>query len=343
MGKDTRIEWTATRHADGTVTPGMTFNIVWGCQKVSAGCANCYAETWAHRHGHDVWGPAKTTPRRVLSDAYWKQPLAWNRAAEAAGVRARVFCSSMADVFEDHPTVETQRLRLWALIAETPWLDWLLLTKRPQYIVHMVPGDWLAPRGAFKVLPYPGGWPANVWIGTSVEDQQRADERIPALLQVPARVRFLSMEPLLGPVNLTAIRCSNGCAPPHYCGECYPDGRTATGTFDAIGDGAISWVIVGGESGGQARPMHPAWVRSLRDQCVSAGTAFFFKQWGEWHPDCLCRRPKPCREIPRPSPGGRGVMFRCGKAAGRTLDGREWNEIPDNETAPALPTPGPGR
>jgi protein gp37 len=144
----------------------------------------------------------------------------------------------MADVFEYHPQLDSVRARLWELIAATPWLDWQLLTKRPMNIRHMLPPAWLeAPR-------------PNVWLGTSVEDQQHADLRIPHLVSVPARVRFLSCEPLLGPADLTP-----------WLGE-------------------LHWVITGGESGPQARPCDPAWVRSLRDQCQAAGVALFHKQWG---------------------------------------------------------------
>lgn len=235
--QNSKIEW--THH---------TFNIVWGCQKVSPGCANCYAETLAHRYGYEVWGPAKTTERRTMAENYWKQPRRWNDQAATKGERARVFCGSMCDVFEDHPLVEEQRERLFELIGSTIHLDWLLLTKRPENISSMIPSAWLQL-----------GCPENIWLGTSVEDQQRADERIPHLLRVPARIRFLSCEPLLGPLDL------------------------ATWFWSAMTDDkkcAISWVIAGGESGHGARPMHPDWARSLRDQCAAANVPLFVKQMG---------------------------------------------------------------
>lgn len=166
MGKHSSIEWC-----------DHTFNPWAGCVKVSPGCAHCYAETLSKRFGQHIWGPAKTTPRRMMRDAYWRQPLTWNAHALSLGVRKRVFCASMADVFEDHPMVASARLRLWDLIEQTPGLDWLLLTKRPEHVHTMLPAAWLA-------TP-----PHNVWFGTSVEDQQRANERIPALLNVPAAVR----------------------------------------------------------------------------------------------------------------------------------------------------------
>lgn len=327
MGAESTIEW--TRH---------TFNIVWGCVKVSPGCANCYAETWAKRHGHDVWGPAKTTSRRVLSDDYWKQPLKWDKAAAAAGERHRVFCSSMADVFEDHPTVAEQRARLWPLIATTPNLDWLLLTKRPENMRRLAPVEWA------------GSWPTNVWAMTTVENQEEADRRIPELLKVPARVRGLSCEPLLGPVNF------------HVCedkGDAYGDGaiywnmlsgeRWMRDGFEKELEGTppIHWVIAGGESGPKARPAHPKWYRDLRDQCQAAGVAFHFKQWGEWFsegakPEGLAPNsigPERCRWLALDGSVveiGNGEMrtddvlvVRAGKkAAGRVLDGRTWDEVP---------------
>lgn len=223
MAANTSIEW-ATH----------TFNMAWGCQKVSPGCTGCYAETWANRYGFDVWGPAKTTGRRTFGEKHWNEPLKWERDAAKRGARARVFCSSMADVFEDHPAYETERPKLWTLIEQTPHLDWLLLTKRPENMYRMLPPAWRAePR-------------LNVWLGTSTENQEWFDRRIDALLGTPARVHFLSAEPLLGLIDMRGYR--------------------------------PSWVIVGCESGHGARPMDEAWVRGLRDQCQDAGMAFFYKQ-----------------------------------------------------------------
>ena len=221
MGANSAISWT-----------DHTFNPWWGCTKVSPGCANCYAETLAHRFGAK-WGPAGT--RRMMADSTWRQPITWNRKA---GERRRVFCASMADVFEENPQVTEARRRLWELIDATPMLDWLLLTKRPENIERMVPGQWL-------LSP-----PANVWYGTSVETQEQADSRLPKLAQVPAALRFLSCEPLLGPVTLAAWL------------------------------GAVQWVITGGESGPRARDAQPAWFRAIRDECCAHGTPFFHKQNG---------------------------------------------------------------
>jgi protein gp37 len=232
-----------------------TFNPWWGCTNVSLGCVNCYAHTWSKRTGFDLWG-AKGD-RRTFSEKHWREPLAWNAAAQRAGERRRVFCASMADVFEDHPALPPERAKLWPLIEATPWLDWLLLTKRIENVSGMVPwGD---------------NWPENVWMGTSVENQEWADRRIPILLDLPATVRFLSCEPLIGPVDLG-----------HFLEPGY---ETQGGDWTETP--SVDWVIAGGESGGHARRMAPEWARSLRDQCRPRdlpyrfdGVPFLFKQTG---------------------------------------------------------------
>jgi protein gp37 len=283
----TTIEWTATYRQDGTVLPGFTFNPWIGCTRVSPGCQHCYAETMMDkRYGKVKWGPQGTRVR--TSADYWTQPLKWNREAAAAGERRRVFCASLADVFEDKPDQNHQlnqwRDELWWLIEKTPNLDWLLLTKRPEVVSDAIPTRW-------REL----GWPPNVWIGTSVENQEYADKRIPELLKIPAAVRFLSVEPLLGPVDLYQMLWADMPGKPRL--------------------NRIHWIIVGGESGHGARPMQPDWVRSIRDQCQEAGVPFFFKQWGEYLYDEM-------NEV--------SVPMRVGKhRAGRLLDGREWNEFPN--------------
>lgn len=246
MGETTGISW--THH---------TFNPWWGCQKVSDGCKHCYAEHLAvNRRKMPIWGPAATTHRKMMSEDYWKQPLKWNRKAAEAGVRERVFCASMADVFEDHPDVVEARARLWELIEQTPALDWLLLTKRPENIVGMVE----------SMLPY------NVWLGTSAETQDQLDKRAHQLTYSYAgrwgKHHFLSLEPLLGPIDLRRY-LQDQCG--YYCDE-------AVGHVDH--NVRIDWVIVGGESGPGCRPMDPQWARDIRDQCREAGIAFFFKQHG---------------------------------------------------------------
>jgi protein gp37 len=187
---DTRIEWTWRRLPDESVVKGYSFNPWIGCLKVAQECHHCYAADLAQRWGWQVWGPAATTARRVTSAENWKQPRKWNREAEATGHRRSVFCASLADVFEEHPDVAEARIALWELIGETPWLNWLLLTKRPENMVRMAPAS------------FADGWPDNVWAGTSAGTQETADRNIPLLLTVPAVVRFVSDEPQLEYVDL---------------------------------------------------------------------------------------------------------------------------------------------
>jgi protein gp37 len=233
---ESTIEWTRRRLPSRELLPGFTFNIVWGCQRVSEGCKYCYAERLSSRYGFSLWGPPSITQRRTFGPAYWQAPVQWNRQAERLGHRLSVFCSSMADTFEDHPVVAGERAKLWALISETPFLNWLLLTKRPENILAMVP--W---RGPF---------PDNVWVGTSIELQKRAAQRLPYLVEVPAAVRFVSAEPLLEPLDLSPWLPR------------------------------LQWVICGGESGKEARPFDLDWARSLRAQCQAAHMPYFFKQVG---------------------------------------------------------------
>lgn len=298
--QNSSIEWT-----------DHTFNPWWGCQRVSPGCEHCYAETLAHRYNFKVWGPAKTTERREMSANYWKQPIKWDKLAQVSG-RKRVFCASMADVFEDHPQIGDARVRLFNLIDQTPNLDWLLLTKRPQNIMPMM-ADWV------------NDFPQNIWIGTSCEDQQRADERIPHLLKVPAKVRFLSCEPLLGVLDLVSAVSTDVVDVTNMTLEQFRAARSGQRARQRI-----DWVICGGESGAGARPMHPDWARALRDQCVAAGVAYHFKQFGEYLPKgqgtvSLTEQQLFYREE---FINGQGY-YRVGKHdAGRLLDGREWNELP---------------
>ena len=256
MGEATTISWT-----------DHTFNPWWGCARVSPGCQHCYAETFAKRTGHDVWGQGG---RRRFGDRHWNEPLRWNDAAEEAGRPALVFCASMADVFEDRADHEPDRERLWNLIRDTPWLEWQLLTKRPENVLGMVPPTWAD-----------GLWPLHVWIGCTVEDQQRASQRIPHLLDIPAAVRFLSCEPLLGPVSLSAWTHPSS----HLTDGWWHDGCPACLLRRAKGGRtSIDWVILGGESGPGHRPLDLDHARSVRDQCAAAGVPFFFKQVGGHHP-----------------------------------------------------------
>lgn len=245
MGVTTGIAWT-----------DATFNPWWGCVRVSPACEKCYAEVFSKRMGFKVWGVQ--SERRMFGDAHWNEPLRWNKAAEKAGIRKRVFCASMADVFEDHPALDAPRLRLWTLIEATPWLDWQLLTKRPENIVRMLPADWLShPR-------------ANVWLGTTAENQKYADERIPELLAVKAAVHFVSYEPALGPVDFTPWL------------KMFRNDHIVDPT--GVAYQSIDWIIAGGESGDGFRPPDVEWFRSVRDQCAANGVAYFFKQHGGRRP-----------------------------------------------------------
>lgn len=255
MGRNSAIEW--THH---------TFNPWIGCSKVAPECQHCYAEQLMDlRLGKVTWGPSGT--RQRTSEHNWRQPIEWNREARAGGARERVFCASLADVFEDclpNNELDEWRKDLWRLIGRCDQLDWLLLTKRPENIRPMLCCSLAGAR--------------HVWLGTSAGSQASYDRFVPALPTF-ARVRFLSCEPMLGPVKLRRS--------------------------------AQDWVICGGESGPHARPMDPDWARSLRDQCQDLGIPFFFKQWGEH------------------DARGRRVGK---KSAGRLLDGRTWDEVPEVRT-----------
>jgi protein gp37 len=280
MGKNSSIEW--THH---------TFNPWWGCTKVSPGCEHCYAETWAKRVGANVWGAKKE--RRFFTENHWKEPLKWNADAAEDGTRKRVFCASMADVFEARNELDPWRTKLWKLIESTPWLDWLLLTKRPQNIAERI--------------PWTSDWPENIWLGTTVEDQARALERLPILLKFPAKYRFLSCEPLLGPIDLSPWTRQQ----PEF-------------------QHRIDWVIAGGESGPKARAMLPGWARKLRDQCQQSEVPFHFKQWGHWAPVAAPKSDRsPIWRFWDEVMNSEIFMEPKGKKiAGRRLDGATWDELP---------------
>lgn len=315
MSETTKIEW-----CDSTFNPWM------GCTKISPACDHCYAEALMDTRHHRVkWGGSR------VRTSTWHEPKRWQRQAEAFfaehGRRRRVFCASLADVFDNQVPTEW-RDDLWALIRETPDLDWLLLTKRPQNIGKMLPAYWGEVKG-------------HVWLGTTVEDQARADQNIPHLLEHDAAVRFVSVEPMLGPVDLTKL-----VRPMKVGGHVFDALACDVDPGDDEWEGrSINWVIAGGESGSQARPSHPDWFRSLRDQCAAAGVPFLFKQWGEWSP----RGPEsfgyPVVDgVPQfrmsdtgdngsdlAATGGNHSWLNCAgkKRAGRLLDGVEHNGFPE--------------
>lgn len=313
MGETTNISW--CEH---------TFNPWIGCTKVTPACDGCYAEAMMDlRYGRVKWGGERVRTAR----ANWRKPVKWNKDAVAAGTRPRVFCASLADVFDNQVPPEW-REDLFELIAKTPNLTWMLLTKRPQNIIKMVHSSGAIAGNGTRYLP------GNAALGTTIEDQVRADLNIPHLLRAKEQcgpaLAFVSCEPLLGPINLTSI-----------------NHRGVVGGHSALHDrglGKIDLVITGGETDQgphKARVSHPDWFRSLRGQCATSGTAFHFKQWGEWRPHA--------GEYPRDGaragviypdgrfkshclgdPCGEGAdMFRAGsKAAGRLLDGVEHNGMP---------------
>ncbi len=326
---ETKIEWTHGPNGE----KGFTFNPWMGCQKVSPACDHCYAEVnKAVRTLGVQWGTG--AERRRTSEANWKLPTRWNAEAERLGIRYRVFCASLADVFDNAVPPEWRR-DLFDLIAKTPHLDWLLLTKRIGNVNQMAKDALVA--SLHDTVDGPPRMPPNVWIGATICNQPEADRDIPKLLAVPAAKRFLSMEPLLGPVDLRKITVRSGATPTALSISLGDYVQPLTGNF--TDSPRIDWVIVGGESGHHARPMHPDWARSLRDQCQAAGVPFLFKQWGEWAPTDLYSASDRRRDI---LPDGSEytperiaefetvvTVRRVGKqAAGRMLDGRLWDAVP---------------
>lgn len=316
MSEHTNIEW-----CDATFNPWI------GCTKVSPACDHCYAERDFDLRRHVVqWGAGQE--RKRTAPANWKLPERWNNQAfvecPACGwrgeardamhvigllniaeawcpacrlevvqpARRRVFCASLADVFDNEVPAEW-RADLMQLIVSTPNLDWLLLTKRIGNAERLIAeaGDLIDYGDGWQSLWGQGEWPRNVWLGSTICNQAEADRDIPKLLATPAAVRFVSIEPMLGPIDLTLIPHSEGygSSPCDGCGTAVARDALDGSTHCESGcDGPIltwlDWVIVGGESGPKARPMHPDWARSLRDQCTASSVPFLFKQWGEWTP-----------------------------------------------------------
>ncbi|WP_135553301.1 phage Gp37/Gp68 family protein [Paenibacillus cymbidii] len=308
MSENSKIEW-----CDHTFNPWV------GCSKVSPACDHCYAETWAKRAGTpELW----QGERRRTSPSNWRQPLKWNANHERFyaeyGRRQRVFCASLADIF-DNQAPQMWRDDFWQLVRDTPNIDWLLLTKRPQNILRMLPEDW------------GDGYP-NVWLGATMEDQKQADLRMGWLMRVPAVIHFVSAEPLLGEIDMAET----------FGLYEYDEGQWAL-KVGSRWAGSPDWIITGGESGPGARPSHPDWFRKLRDQCKAAGVAFHFKQWGAWAP-MPDNHPLPrnldnvgwftvegfCPHEVGAAYEGEPMMMRVTKAeAGRHLDGQTWDEFPE--------------
>jgi protein gp37 len=310
-----KIEWT-----------DEVWNPVTGCTKVSPGCDRCYAERITERfHGPGSFAEVKTHPEKMDAPLRWRKP-------------RMVFVNSMSDLFHDS-IPDTFIAEAWAVMAMAPLHTFQVLTKRHGRMRSLLnsPDFWrlVGHHGVGIAMArtrgqYPAAGPLaltadsstdvweaasplpNVWLGVSVEDQKRAVLRIPALLETPAAVRFLSCEPLLGPVDLDYVDGLNTLAP-DWAGSPYPG--AGTGARHPL----LDWVIAGGESGPGARPMQPAWVRALRDQCNSAGVSFFFKQWGQWAPD---------GDHPDMSINHSMIWCQSKQDAGRLLDGRTWDQFP---------------
>ena len=295
----TAIEWT-----------DVTWNPTTGCDRVSPGCDNCYALALAARLR--AMGTAKYQrdgdPRTsgpgfgvTVHPDVVNLPLRWRKPR-------RVFVNSMGDIFHDQ--VPTPWLaEVFAVMAATPRHTFQVLTKRHARMWSVLNSPEFADAVRDRAVGKGAeawSWPLpNVWLGVSTENQHWADIRVPALLQTPAAVRFISAEPLLGPVNLTRAVWTMGYQRGHGLTASYVHTGPCCQRFHGI-----DWVIAGGESGPGARPMHPDWIRALRDQCQSAGVPFFFKQWGAH------------------APGPDGPRRVGKKAAGRLLDGRTWDEFP---------------
>ncbi len=284
----TKIEW-ATH----------TWNPITGCSPVSEGCQNCYAKRMAKRLAGRAGYPADEPFRVTLHPDRLDEPLHWRKPRN-------VFVCSMGDLF--HKDIEPIQLSMiFQVIEKCPQHTFMLLTKRPETALKHSKNVMLS---RYFRLP-------NIWLGVTAENQQRADERIPILLQIPAAKRFVSVEPMLGPIDLIQ---SAGIE------------ITDVGTF-----GLIDWCIVGGETGPGARPMHPDWARSLRDQCQAAWVPFFFKNWGEWAPNYYGAQEWESDNSMAfhyfDDPPLK--VWRCGKKrAGRLLDGQAWDQFPERSDSP---------
>lgn len=324
MSENSKIEWT-----DHTV------NFWWGCTKVSPACSNCYAEGMDARF-HSTsphWGPE--APRLLRLDAaYWEAHRYENRAVKE-GRRFRIFTNSMSDFFEDRRDLDGARLEALETIRQTPHLDWMILTKRPEKIRALLRQAMIGAK-SLELAGWLDSWstwripPANVWLGTTVEDQQWANERIPALLDAPATIHFLSVEPILGPVDLDL---AGGLERQKLWKKDQALYAEVAYNYPNLQIPGIDWVICGGESGPYARSMNPHWAMGLRHQCASAGVPFFFKQWGEFcSPLQLPTSEFVAWDAQENAAGNPDIdrPIRFGKArTGRLLDGVEHNAFPE--------------
>lgn len=278
--ENSKIAWT-----DNTFNPWI------GCTKVSDGCKFCYAEALMdHRYGKVQWGPSGA--RQRTSAANWRKPHQWNRQAAKEGRRIRVFCASLADVFEDRDELIPWRADLFAMIEETPNLDWQLLTKRPENVPQMMPE-----------------LPRNVWLGTSVENQETADLRVPLLAQISAAVRFASYEPALGPIVFNSWWLNE----------------------------VLSWIIVGGESGHDARPFNIHWARQLVRDCDAAGVPVFVKQLGARPYSCIGSHDSPAASYGAPVDCRGNAGYGCEVLKLKDKKGGDMDEWPEDLRVREMP------
>lgn len=308
MGEETKISWTATVLKDGSIRPGKTQNDWWGCRKVSAECVNCYAETLSRRVGRDIFGLGK--PRWRTSEKNRRLPLKWDAEAAQLEGRVFVFAESMGDIWDPEVPIEWLASYL-STIAATRNLTWLLLTKRPELWRSRLDDawHWYADQASLRGDSLPNlladpGWvmvgdwlkgiaPPNVWIGWTAGTQQSLDERSPHGLGIPAVKHFVSIEPMLEPIDASAFMwpvCASWPAEFKSDREARAAGATVTLRRQRLvhrDSRFIDWVIVGGESGNKARPFDLAWARAVRDQCAAAEVPFFFKQAGSNHVDTM--------------------------------------------------------
>lgn len=323
---NSKIEWTE-----------KTWNPVTGCTKISPGCQNCYAERMAKRLAGRCGYPKENPFKVTLHPERLDEPLRWRKPS-------KVFVCSMGDLFHEFVPYEFI-YDIWDVMVKNRQHTFLILSKRPDRMKSFIEKvmcnrmDYALTFGGTPEGKKARKWAQkpvqNVWLGVTAENQEQAVKRIPVLLQIPAAVRFVSVEPMLGPMDLTRIDLGCNTWVNALIGNWksyHPYGGLKT-VHESWGK--LDWVICGGETGPGARPMHPDWVRSLRDQCQAARVPFFFKQWGEWSPT-------PAKDVPvrgcldggrfhsgsNPSVGL--AMYRVGKkAAGRILDGRTWDEFPE--------------
>lgn len=314
---NTSIEWT-----------DKSWNPIRGCSVVSEGCRNCYAMQVAARFSGDDPKTGKPLAYKGLayrneSGAHWTgevrlieehldDPLRWRKPA-------RIFVNSMSDLF--HESIPDEWIhKIFQVMYDAKQHVFQVLTKRPERMLRVISNSVYLTNAPLE----------NVWLGVSIEDQETADKRLPLLLHTPAAVRWVSAEPLLGPINLERWLCS--C--PVKC-------EMDSGSIPCSSDGYLDWLVVGGESGPRARPMNPAWASSLRDQCVAAGVPFFFKQWGAWGETATLGFGDSPRAETHVFETGESIktfggsvpfgieMRRVGKKeAGRMLDGRTWDQLP---------------